>query len=116
MTLGNEHAQQRQMLDRPWNGELALMVERQHVTMQISAEIPPDAGRQRRHKGAAIRGQPALAPQARSMRAHDQILDQKVLKAFEARSGWSRGAKDTLVMDDELRGLGATPTGLVARA
>jgi hypothetical protein len=84
--------------------------------MQINAEMSPDAGRQRRHTGAAIRGRPALASQAQPMRAHDQILDQKILKAFEARSGWSRGAKDTLVMDDELRGFGATPTGLAAGA
>src|SRR5215218_3863217 len=104
------------MLDQPRDGELPLMVERQHIAVQVWPEMPDDAIRQRRHKGTAIRGQPALAADADPVGSHDQVLNQKVLIALEARSGRSSSVYDTLLMDDQVRGFGAPPPGLAAGA
>jgi hypothetical protein len=76
--------------------------------------MPDDAIRQRRHDGAAVRGQPALAADADPVGSHDQILDQEILIALEARSGRSSSVHDTLLMDDQVRGFGAPPPGLAA--
>ena len=39
------------------NGGLAAVVEEQDETLQLRPEVAGDAGRQRRHQGAPVRGQ-----------------------------------------------------------
>src|SRR5712691_10883406 len=87
LTLRDRQAEAAQLLDQPRHRHLSLVVLRQDKAPQLGAEMAGGPGRQRRHHGAPIGGQPALAAVADGARPDLQILDDIDLVALEARTG-----------------------------
>jgi hypothetical protein len=89
----------------------------QHEATQPGAERADDLSRQGSCKGPAVRGEPALAPEAHDLRAQHQVLHEKGLVALEARAGGNGlDGEKALLMDLPFGALGPLappPTGRV---
>ena len=92
LTLRDDDAEVLQQREQARHGGLALMILGGHDALQLGAEVLGDPGRQLCHDGTAIGQLPALAPVQRGQRLDDQVLDQELLVALEARAaGHIRG-------------------------
>ena len=94
--------------------DVVLIVLIEHVGPQPGAEMPADAGRQRRGDGSAV-GQPIpFAFEARIVQLDLQILDGEFLAAETNGAGRQTGRRERLgFMNDEVFGFG--PGGFAAR-
>ena len=84
LSLGDAHADPPQLCHQPGNGDLALMVLRQHETTQFRPEMPDHAGRQSRHYRGPIRRDPALPPVAHHRGVQHHIMHHVGLVSLEA--------------------------------
>jgi hypothetical protein len=83
LALGDEEAEAAQQRHQSRHRHLPLMVLGEHEAAQFRAEVPIDAGRQRRRHHVAIRRLPTLAAEIHHMRADHQILHHETRVAFE---------------------------------
>jgi hypothetical protein len=98
LPLGDRHADPRQQRREPLGGHLALDVAGEQEPAQGRAEPALDPGRQGCRDRLSVRGPPAFAAVADHARHQEQVLDDDVLVALEARSGWHRD-REHLVLD-----------------
>ena len=85
------------------------MVLGQHEAAKLGAEMTPRPRRQGRHHISTLRGQPALAAQQNVVRPADQILNQIILVALEARTRRCLGRDYAPLIDRNPAFLGPTP-------
>ena len=86
LPLGNRDAQTGQLRGQARDRDLPLVVLAQDEALEVRPEMAADAFWQRGEHSLAGWKQPALAPVADRPRHDDDILDDKVLVAFEARA------------------------------
>ena len=70
------------------------MVLGQHKAAQLRPEVAINPARQRRHDQLSIRRQPALPAIADAAGLQDQVLNDEIGVALEARAGRHRGLND----------------------
>ena len=110
LPLRDDHADATEQGGQPFAGHLALDVAGQDQPPQGRAEPADDPGRQRGDDRAPIRRQPALPAIADHPWHQDQILDDDVLVALEARAGRRRRLQHLLLADHQVIPLRATST------
>ena len=111
LPLGNRDAQAGQLRGEPRDRDLTLVILAQDEALEVRPEMAADALGQRRHNGLAGGKQPALAPVADRPRLDDDILDDKVLVALEARAfRQAVWLQDTGLVNGERSPLGAAAT------
>ena len=108
LPLGDVDAQTGQLRSQARDRDLPLVVLAQDEALEVRAEMAADAFWQRGHHRLAGWKQPALAPVADRPRLDDDILDDEVLVALEARAfRQAVRLEDTGLVNGERRPLGA---------
>lgn len=110
LPLGDGDADPLEQRGQPLAGHLALDMAGQHKPAQRRAKATNDPGRKRRDDRTPIRRQPALAAVADHARHQQQILDDDVLIALEARPGRRRCRQHALFANHQAIPLGTAPT------
>ena len=108
LPLRDVDANRAQLHQKARHRHLAFMILRQHEAAQGGPEMTAaDAHRQGRQDLASVRRHPALAPIARDMRPHHQILHDEIFVALEARPFGHRRLDYAVLMDRATRRLWA---------
>ena len=110
LPLGDGDADTLEQRGQPLAGHLALDMAGQHEPAQRRAKATNDPGRKRRDDRTPVRRQPALAAVADHPRHQQQILDDDVLIALEARPGRRRCRQHALLANHQAIPLGTAPT------
>ena len=110
LPLGDGDADAFEQRGQPLAGHLALDMAGQHEPAQRRAKATNDPGRKRRDDRTPVRRQPALAAVADHPRHQQQILDDDVLIALEARPGRRRCRQHALLANHQAIPLGTAPT------
>jgi hypothetical protein len=103
LAFRDRHAHGLQQRHQPRQCRLPLMIVHQHEAAQVRTEMAIDPRRQGGQDRLAIRRDPALAQIARRPGRNHQLLHEKGLVAFEARSRRHRRRLDHLVLDNDPR-------------
>ena len=99
LTLGDLDAEIAEEPRQAFHAGLCPVVLRQHEAAEFGAEMTPRPRRQWRHHMNALGRQPALAAQQNVVRPADQVLNQIILIALEARARRHGDPDDPLLVD-----------------